>query len=82
MRILLPAMILSLSAIAPASADASERGSVVRLSDAEAEAAKEAAARRNAARLADPDVALSPSGGSLIGPVHGEVGFGIGTGGW
>lgn len=79
-------LILALLVLAqPATALCGEGGTVTRLSAEEAEAAKEAAARRN---LAEAGRAL-PSGirndeaqRQLLGPIHGEVGFGIGTRGF
>lgn len=66
-------------------ATAEAPGSIVRLSPAEAEAAKEAASRRNLERAAAPaegPLAIRDEGPRLLGPIHGEMGFGIGTGGY
>lgn len=84
MRILHAAFAVFLVA-APGVAIAGEGGTVTRLSAADAEAAKEAAAKRNIARAAQPEARSADAvkdRAPFFGPVHGEVGFGIGTGGY
>jgi hypothetical protein len=81
-------LVLFLAAISlfvSGTAQAEKPGTIVRLSAAEAEAAKEAAAKRNTARADQPigpDGAVAEDRAPLFGPIHGEVGFGIGTGGY
>jgi hypothetical protein len=78
-RLLLSAVVLTSSSLAMADQGAT----VVRLSQAEAEAAKEAAAKRNlASQLGNDASSILNDKRDFFGPVHGEVGFGIGTGGY
>jgi hypothetical protein len=68
---------------APAVASAETEGTVVRLSAEDVEAAKEAAAKRNlASHFSGEQNAVANDKRNFFGPVHGEVGFGIGTGGY
>lgn len=83
MSLILPFAAAAALAI-PVPAPAISQGTVVRLSAAEAEAAIESAARRNAdapqeAALADDQVKQAKG---PLGDVHGEFGFGVGTGGY
>jgi hypothetical protein len=67
----------------PAIASAETEGVVVRLSAEDAEAAKEAAAKRNlSSHFSGEQDALVNDKRSFFGPVHGEIGFGIGTSGY
>jgi len=82
---LLPIMMFALAALEPAGASAADPAAPPaehRLSPEEVEKVLEEAARKRHGQSATSSAPSEDSGGRAALPVHGEVGFSIGTGGY